>query len=227
MPTAALPLFLARVWTPASEWLRPPGGEAETLYPKVSFSGLMRFQGWGQRNCYSLKGFHYPHLLVCWLSVVCKISNSLSVVCKISNSVSPINRTDQVSFLSYSPQRGVRASRSCSHFSTSHGLVYLLTGSVSHGIFHLGTIKSDFSPQETLGPGDAFCRKSFLSAASAGWGRQLPCVFPPNSGCTFYTAGQWVWPMGPSGLNAFSDEMIHLQSAKQECWSIHQRAFRS
>lgn len=48
-------------------------------------------RGWGQRNCYSLKGFHSPHLLVCWLLVVCKISNS----------VSPINRTDRVSFLTH------------------------------------------------------------------------------------------------------------------------------
>lgn len=86
----------------------------------------------------------------------------------------------------------------------------MLTGPVSNGIFHLGTMKSDFSPQETLGPGDAFCRKSFLSAASAGWGKQLPCVFPPNLGRTSHTTVQGVWPIGSLGLNGFSDERIPL-----------------
>lgn len=51
---------LARVWTTASEWLRSPWGEADAFYPKVSFSGLTYFQGWGKGNCYGLKASIIP-----------------------------------------------------------------------------------------------------------------------------------------------------------------------
>lgn len=64
---------------------------------------------------------------------------------------------------------------------------------------------SDFSLQETLGPGDAFCRKSFLCAASAGQGASSPACSPQILGTPLVA------------VPAFSDQMIHLQNASQEC----------
>lgn len=144
--------------------------EAETFIQKLPSLGSHICRGGSKLNCYALKGFHYSCLLVCRLYMGLKISR------KINN----INGTDQVSFISWKCQWEVKARMICSDVSSMHGPVYMVTGSVSNGSFQWGMIKSDFSLQETLGPGG--CLLQEIPPVCCFWGASSPRCSPQTLG---------------------------------------------
>lgn len=65
--------------------------------------------------------------------------------------------------------------------SCPHGPVCMLAGPGSHGIFHLGRIKSDFSPQQTLGS-EMPLQETIPGCWFHRWGEQFPVCFPKTVG---------------------------------------------
>lgn len=92
--------------------------------------------------------------------------------------------------------------------SHPHGPVSMLAGPGPHGIFHLGRIKSDFSPQQTLGR-EMPLQETILAAGSTGRGEQFPVFLPKTMVHPWHFRTISLANLIP-GLNAVLDQMICL-----------------